>query len=397
MPAAAQRPTTGRRIAINAHLLAQDPAGGYRRAGVSRYIENLLRYLAVEDPEANYTVFAGGRNALVSSLRLRTGWGWTERHSRLPTRNSWARIFWEQCLQPLELQHLGIELLHSPVNIQPLVLPCRGVVTVMDLSFMLFPSAFRTLQSSYQRVFTRLSVRRASRLLTISAHTARDLVRLFGVPPERVSVTYPGVDAAFRPLSDSAVAEFRRRRGLPEAFFLYVGTLEPRKNLSTLIHAYASFKRSASAVRKLVLAGGKGWLYESLFAEVKELGVQQDVIFPGYVPEDELPYWYNAAEVFVYPSLYEGFGLPPLEAMACGTPVVVSNASSLPEVVGNAGHLVPPDSAEAWAAALAQMAGDADLRMALAQRGQARAREFTWTRTVRQTMQAYQSSLAGGA
>jgi len=146
-----------------------------------------------------------------------------------------------------------------------------------------------------------------------------------------------------------------------------------------------------------VLAGGKGWLYQPTLALVEELGLQDDVVFPGYIPEDALPLWYNAAEVFVYPSLYEGFGLPPLEAMACGTAVIASNASSLPEVVGDAGLLATPEDVDEWYAALCQLTRDSDLRALLAKKGLARSKEFTWTRMAQQTAQVYQNVLAGGA
>ncbi len=290
---------------------------------------------------------------------------------------------------------MGIRLLHSPVNIQPLVLPCKGVVTVMDLSFLVFPEGFRAPQRRYQRLFTQLSVRRATHLIAISRSTAEDLTRFLGVDPAKVSVTLPGVDSHYRPLERALVSEWRRKRGLPERFLLYLGTLEPRKNLPTLIRAFAAFRQGNPGV-ELVLAGGKGWLYQPILTSVKELGLQDDVLFPGYIAEDELPLWYNAAEAFVYPSLYEGFGLPPLEAMACGTPVVASNASSLPEVVGSAGFLVAPDDAEEWYAALSRLARDPSLRVALRQRGLERAKEFTWARMWQQTVQVYRHVLAGG-
>ena len=375
------------RIAINAHLLAQEE--GYRRAGVSRYIYNLLTHVLREDPEGDYTVFLNSRCALSLSCN--------QKCSRLPTYKPLARIFWEQFLQPLELWAEDVALLHSPVNVQPLFLPCKGVVTVTDLSFMVFPESFRNSQRLYQSLFTRLSVRRASHVIAISASTAQDLTRFFGVPAERITVTFPGVDAAYQPVQDgSRLASFRRLRDLPEKFILFVGTFEPRKNLLTLLQAYAKFRRQTKRDYKLVLGGGMGWLYQPVFAAVEELELQGDVIFPGFIPEDELPLWYNAADVFVYPSLYEGFGLPPLEAMACGTPVIVSDVSSLPEVVGDAALLVDPHKPDEWAAALSLLCRDVDLRTDLVSRGLERAQEFSWTRMARETIQVYRDVLSGG-
>lgn len=377
-----------RRIGINAHLLAQGQS--YRSAGVSRYIYNLLVHLYREDPEGDYTVFLNSRCALSLSYR--------QKRSSLPTHRPWVRILWEQLLLPREVLKEDIALLHSPVNVQPFLLPCKGVVTVTDLSFMAFPESFRPSQRLYQRFFTRMSVQRASHLIAISSSTARDLGKFFAVPATKISVIFPGVDIAYHPIRDiSTLSDFRRRRNLPEKFILFVGTLEPRKNLLTLLKAYAKFKHQTKADHKLVLAGSPGWLYQPIFAAVEELGLRDDVLFPGFIPEDELPLWYNVANAFVYPSLYEGFGLPPLEAMACGTPVIVSNTSSLPEVVGDAALLVDPYSPDAWAAALSKVCNNGHLRDNLATRGPERAQTFSWTRMARETIQVYRAVLAGGA
>ena len=375
------------RIGINAHLLVEEP--GYRRAGVSRYLYNLLVHLPAADPEGDYTVFLNHRCPLPGFAQ--------QKRSHLPTDRPAVRILWEQFLQPPQLVAAGIALLHSPLNIQPLFLPCRGVITVMDLAFVIYPESFRPAQRLYQQVLTRLSARRASRVITISASTARDLSRLFAVPESKIKVTLPGVDATYQPMRDeSSLASFRLRRGLPDKFILFIGTLEPRKNLVMLLRAYAQFKRQANTGHKLVLAGGKGWLYQPIFAAVEELGLQEDVLFPGFIAEDELPLWYNTADVFVYPSLYEGFGLPPLEAMACGKPVVVADASSMPEVVGDAGLCVDPHQPEAWTAALVRLCRDASLRADLSARALNRARQFTWARMAQETVQVYRNVLGGG-
>jgi glycosyltransferase involved in cell wall biosynthesis len=375
------------RIGINAHLLAE--GGSYRRAGVSRYIYNLLVHLSEADPEGDYAVFLNSRCSLPMSSK--------QKRSRLPTQKPLVRILWEQFLQPPQLVAAGIALLHSPLNIQPVLLPCRGVITVMDLTFVVYPGSFKPLQRVYQKVLTGLSARRASRVIAISSSTAKDLTRFFAVPETKTTVIPLGVDATYRPIRDeSALASFRLRHSLPEKFILFVGTLEPRKNLVMLLHAYAQFKRQANSNHKLVLAGGKGWFYQPIFATVEELGLQADVLLPGFVPEDELPLWYNTADVFVYPSLYEGFGLPPLEAMACGKPAAVADASSLPEVVGDAALRVDPHQPEEWAAALLRLCQDASLRSDLAARALDRAQQFSWTRMAQQTVQVYRDVLAGG-
>jgi glycosyltransferase involved in cell wall biosynthesis len=372
------------RVGINAHLLTEEE--GYRRAGVHRYIYNLLIHVLRQDPEGDYAVFLNSRCALSLSC--------CQKRSRLPTYRPLVRILWEQFLQPLEVQAENVALLHSPVNVQPLFLPCKGVTTVTDLSFVVFPQSFRAGQRVYQRLFTRLSARRATHVITYSASTAQDLTRFFAVPGKKISVVFPGVDAAYRPVrDDSVLADFKRQRGLPHRFILFVGTLEPRKNLVTLLRAFAQFRRRMEDDYKLVLGGGKGWLHRPLFAAIEELQLEDDVLLPGFIPEEELPLWYNAADVFVYPSVYEGFGLPPLEAMACGTPVIVSDASSLPEVVGDAGILVDPHRPHDWADALSLLCQNANRREALAQQGVERAKEFTWTRMARETIRVYRHVL----
>jgi len=267
------------------------------------------------------------------------------------------------------------------------------VVTIYDLSFLLYPESFKRFKRFYLGLFTRLSARRARRIIAISESTKRDVVRLLGVSPEKVEVIYCGTDGAFRPLPEDRVAAFRSKRGLPERFILFVGTIEPRKNVTRLIEAFSTLRPCDFANLKLVIGGAKGWSYQDVFARVEELGLGGEVMFPGYIPVSELPLWYNAAELFVYPSLYEGFGLPPLEAMACGTPVVTANTSSLPEVVGEAGLTVDPLDIEGLAEAMRRVLGDEALRQEMRERGLQRARDFSWTKTAQETVQVYQRAM----
>jgi len=180
---------------------------------------------------------------------------------------------------------------------------------------------------------------------------------------------------------------------LPERFILFLGTIEPRKNIINLIKAFAKLQTCEPANLKLVIGGAKGWFYEDVFARVEELGLRDEVLFPGYIPASELPLWYNAAELFVYPSLYEGFGLPPLEAMACGTPVVATNTSSLPEVVGKAGMLVDPLAVEELAEAMRRVLNDETLWQEMRGQGLRRAQGFSWTKTAQETVQVYQRAM----
>ncbi len=368
-------------VAVNAHLLSGQDS--YRSAGVHQYILHLLRHLGDADDGLRFSALLGA-DALEpeSDLRLL--------RSRWRTGRPLARILWEQLAQPGALRRIEADLVHGPVFVGPLLAPCPVVITIHDLSFIRFPHLFRTANRLYLTVMTRLSAHRARRLIAVSEHAATEAVALLGVPRERIDVVYHGVDPEFKPLPADEVAAFRRRRQLPERFVLFVGTLEPRKNLDRLIEA---FSRVDEDDTKLVLVGGKGWLYEDLFAKVETLGLQEAVIFPGYVRSEELPLWYNAATAFAYPSLYEGFGMPVTEAQVCGTPVLTSNTSSLPEAAGDAALLVDPRDVEAIADGLARILHDDRLQEALATRGLLHARAFDWSGTARRTIEVYRRAL----
>jgi len=369
-------------IGLNAHLLSMTET--YRGAGINWYIHNLLTYLPRVDRDNRYTAFIGDGQFTSSELALS--------FSRLPTSRPVVRIFWEQVVQPFALRKERVDLLHALAFVTPLLSPCPSVVTIYDLSFLLYPESFKRAKRFYLGLFTRLSARRARRIIAISESTKRDVVRLLGVSPEKVEVVYCGIDEAFRPLAEDQVAAFRVQRGLPERFVLFVGTIEPRKNVTRLIEAFADLRFAICDLR-LVIGGAKGWFYQDVFARVEELGLQGEVMFPGYIPVSELPLWYNAAELFVYPSLYEGFGLPPLEAMACGTPVIAANTSSLPEVVGEAGLTVDPLDVEGLAEAMRRVLGDEALRQEMRKRGLQRARGFSWMKTAQETVLVYRRAM----
>jgi glycosyltransferase involved in cell wall biosynthesis len=370
-------------IGLNAQLLCLDE--NYRGAGINAYIYHLLRQLGGDSPY-RYTVFLSEPRFVDPRLALR--------YSRWPMQRPLARIAWEQLALPALLRRAGAQLLHAMAFVAPLVQACPCVVTIYDLSFLHYPEAFRPFNRWYLSRFTTLTARRARRVIAISESTKRDVVQRLGVPAERVDVVYCGVDETFRPLPDKEVDQFRRQHGLPDQFILFLGTLEPRKNVETLITAYAEWRKSQPCLPQLVLAGGKGWYYEQAFARVQELGLADRVVFPGYLPAAELPWWYNAAEMFVYPSRFEGFGLPVLEAMACGTPVITSNSSSLPEIVGDAGRLVAPNDSLELAATMQEVWHCKEVRRELAIKGVARAARFRWQHTAQQTVESYARALS---
>lgn len=366
------------RIGINAHLLAAAP--GYRRAGIHQYIYQILRHLP---PQFEYVAFTQYREPLGgSTLRALP--------SRWPTEQRLARILWEQVAWPLLAHQQRVDLLHSMAFALPAVLPAPAVVTVYDLSFMHYPRSFPTLQRWYLRWQTAQACRRARRVIVISQSGRQDVQHYFGVPPQRVDVITPGVDEVYVSPLPQAVADFRRRRQLPERFVLHVGTLQPRKNIPLLLEAFA---RLPLPQVHLVLVGGKGWLYEEIFARVSQLGLQGRVHFAGYVPDAELPLWYGAAQLLVLPSLYEGFGLPLVEAMACGCPVLAANVSSLPEAVGEAGLLFAPQDVDELAERMTAVLQDEALRATMVAKGLAQARQFSWERAGVETTVSYQRAL----
>ena len=302
------------------------------------------------------------------------------------------------------------DVLFVPSHVLPLIHARRSVVTVHDLGHRYHPNAHTARQRWYLEWSTRYHTRTAAHMLADSRATQDDLVRLYGVDRAQITVVHLGVDPAFEPVHDpEAIARVRHRYGIQGPYLLYLGTLQPRKNLVRLIEAFAEMGKwansqhairntqyaihntrgrtlSVHATLQLVLAGKKGWLYEDMMARVRALGLEGQVVFPGYVDDADLPALYSGASLFVMPSLYEGFCLPVLEAMACGTPVVCSNVSSIPEVVGEAALLFDPQDVGGLATAMARTMGDKGLRATLIARGRERAQRFTWERCARQVL-----------
>lgn len=366
-------------IGLNAHLFSRQP--GYRNAGISQYIYGLLRYLPLADARPKYSAYMHERSGTLTGIR-RVVSSW---NTHRPT----MRILWEQFMLPIIVRRDELDILHGLAYALPLLSHVPGVVTVYDLTFFHLPEAFRPMNRLYLRWITRRSVQRAAHVCAISQSTRRDVIRLLNVPADRVSVIYPGIAARFERPASEELASFRRRHGLPPRFVLYLGTLEPRKNITALIRAYAALQRAGERSVHLVIAGAKGWYFRNIFAEVERLGLQQTIHFPGYVPAAEQPFWYAAADLFVYPSQYEGFGMPVAEAMACGTPVLTSTAASLPEVVGDAGVTVPPNDITGLAGEMARILRSESLRVSLGAAGRRRAQQFSWQQAAQKQVAIY--------
>ncbi len=367
-------------------------AGVKQKAGIGRYTREIISHLARIDKDNSYTLLVPADAPVPSGLPGNF------RVSRLPLPERLATILWHRLRVPLwvELFTGPLDLFHSPDFVLPPVRAARAILTVHDLSFLRLPWCAEPSLQRYLSRAVRRSVGRADLILADSENTRRDVISLLGVEPERVEVLYAGVGERFRPASPAEKAAVRAKYRLPDRFILSVGTIEPRKNYSQLIRAYALlFEDLGEAAPHLVIAGQKGWLYEEVFSTLEETGLGERVLFAGYVADEDLPALYSAAEVLVFPSFYEGFGLPPLEAMACGTPVVASDAPCLPEVLGDAALFVSPRSPESIASAVRRLLRDEELRAMLREKGFRRAAEFTWDKAAARLKEIYASLGAG--
>ena len=363
------------RVGIDARLMYYSPGG------IAEYTKRLVQALARLEGDEEFVILHSRKDArqdLVDAPRFRREKLWTPSHHRL---ESWTL--------PLELRRLGLDILHSPDFIPPTSNSFRSVITVHDLAFLLYPH-FLTEESARYYGQIDQAVRRADHIIAVSESTKQDTMQLLGVPERKISVIYEAANPIFRQMDRE---EARRRLSeefdLPEHFVLFVSTLEPRKNITTLLQAYYQLIDDYKLPHKLVLAGRKGWLFDDVFATVSKLKIEDDCFFLGRVPVEHLLYLYNTADVLVHPAFYEGFGLPPLEAMACGTPVVASNVSALPEVVGDAGLLADPNDVEELEVAMYRMLTDNDLRASSIERGLKRSALFSWERAARETLQVY--------
>ncbi len=370
------------RIAINAQLCSS--SSSCRNAGISRYIRNLVHAIGRIECSSEMHLFLPGANRDPFPANF------TVHHRSPQTEDPLARIAWEQLVLPCLVRRLRVDILHSPMHVLPAVCPTRSVVSIMDLAFLRYPETFPRQQRRYLEFCTRNAVRKADAVLTISESTRQDVIEMLGADPDRVFTTLLAADDAFVPASGEQVEAARRRYGTGPMSILYLGTLEPRKNIPTLLAAFSQMHGKLGPECRLVISGGKGWLYDEVFQRIEDLGLRDSVRFTGYVPREDMPALYSSAGLFVYPSLYEGFGLPPLEAMACGTPVITSNTSSLPEVVGDAGIMVDPLNAEELADAMLRVLQDPALRSDMSRNGLERARKFSWERTAKQTLDVYQ-------
>lgn len=362
------------RLVIDVHMI------GERETGNETYTLNLVRSLLHQFPNHCYTLLTAHREVLAYHLPTQ-GEAFLVDVPANPLRRLLLTI-------PHIIRRTRAHLLH--VNyIAPPHVKCPIVVTVHDIAYALYPHFFSLRDRLLLSVLVPLTLSRAVRVIAVSQRTRDDLVAYYHIPLSKIVVTYEGTDSRFRPLDKAeARARMAEKYGLTRPYILTLGNLQPRKNIPRLIRAYARLQREGKIDLPLVIVGQARWRETEIYRAAQEAR-EGTVLFTGYVPDDDLPLLYNAAQFFVYPSLYEGFGLPPLEAMACGTAVLCSSAGALPEVVGDAALLVDPYSESEIAAGLEQMANSPDLRATLAERGFVQAQRFSWDIMARQTELVY--------
>jgi len=302
-----------------------------------------------------------------------------------------GRIYWENLKIPVKINKRDCDILHIPGFAGPRYAGVKKVTTVHDLIGMIYPMNLSAFSRFYWQKWLPACVKGSDMIIADSENTKNDIIRLLDVPREKIKVILLAADAKFNTMyPDKAVADMLREKyGLPEEFMLTVGTVEPRKNLPGLVEAAALYRMENKKTIDIVIAGDKGWGYEQLMGKVRSLGMEENVKITGYLEEEELPVMYKLAKFFVYPSFYEGFGLPVLEAMSCGTPVICSSASSLPEITGDAGILVDPDDVPGLKNAIKEMDGDPGLRKEFSGKGILRAKRFSWRYTAEETYKVY--------
>lgn len=366
------------RIAIDAHSV------GTGLAGNESYATNLIEALAQIDQVNKYTLYVTKPEAVD---RFTDRWANFQVRRTLP-HSPVIRI---PLTLSAELRRNPVDILHVQFTSPPFS-PCKIVSTIHDLAFEHLPETFKRRSWMQLRLTVRRTAKKAAHIITVSEYSRRDIIETYGIKAERITVTPEAAPPDFGPVDDAKeLQRVRQTYGIVGDYILTVGSIQPRKNIDRLIAAYHHLRvnRPTGKLPKLVLTGKCAWLYSETLRTIENYRLEESVIVTGYVPHGDLPALYSGALCFVYPSYFEGFGLPPVEAMSCGTPVIVGNRTSLPEVVGSAGILVDPFDIDSIASAIASLIDDPSLRSSLRAKGLARSAEFSWLETARQTLNVY--------
>ncbi|MBN1593226.1 MAG: glycosyltransferase [Candidatus Coatesbacteria bacterium] len=374
-------------IAIDARRISD------RHAGMGVYTFNLLRAMEKIDTRNQYTIF---HNPLKTNKIDFKNPNFSKYVTPITIENHLVGDFWRNFYLPHRLRSDGTDVFHDPGYFLPIVSGgYKSVVTVHDLVVYTFPQTNSKKYFWYMRQMTKIGVQKADLIIALSFHTKEDLIRILKVPESKVRVVYSATNEYLKPVTDPAeIAAAREKFGIDGPYILCVNTIEPRKNLPRLLSAYHLLKTEMKLEHKLVVCGMFGWLYGDVFTTIRELGLEDSIIFTSYVKDEDLPRLYSGADLFVFPSLYEGFGLPALEAMACGAPVITSSSSSLPEIVGDAAIMINPYSIDELAEAMFGVLTDKKLRDRMRRDGLARASLFSWEKTASHTLSIYEELYA---
>ncbi|AKM82182.1 TPA: glycosyltransferase family 1 protein [Candidatus Berkelbacteria bacterium] len=339
-----------------------------QKSGFGFYVKNLVENLNKIDPENEYILIAPD----------------TDKDFSTP-----QRFIWDQFRFPKRARKAKVDILHQPCFSAPILYRGKIIVTIHDIISIKFPENLPLASRLFYSKWMPFSYRKADMIIVDSEHTKKDIVEYLNIAPEKIRVMYWAVSHDFRPIFDlQQVEDVKKKYNTGEKYFIHVGTLEPRKNLPFLVRVYASAVKEGIK-ENLVIVGKKGWYYDDLFSLVGKLELSSKVIFTGYAEDKDIPALYSGATALTFPSLYEGFGFPPLEAMACGTPVISSNTSSLPEVVGEAGMLLPPHGSKGWTDAMVKLSSDVNLCKELSEKGLEQASKFSWEETAKKTVEVY--------
>lgn len=353
------------------------------KVGIGNYVVSLVNWLQKTDKENEYLIFVGKENEHF----FKKAKNFKFHNIGVFNKNWLIRIIWEQLLLPSILRRKKIDILHSPGFVSPILKNTKQIVTIHDMTFFTHSHFHLSSKVKYFGKLIPISIQRADMVITDSESTKKDIIKLLKTDSNKIKTVHLGTD--FKP-KIGAQTWIRQKYKIKSPFVLYTGTIEPRKNIANLIRAYA--KIASKIKQQLVIVGKKGWMYDEVFELVEKLGLKERVIFAGYIPDKDLESFYSAADLFIYPSYYEGFGIPVVEAMACGCPVITSNNSSLSEIASGAALLINnPDDIDEIARKMQRVILNKKLQKTLKQKGFARSKVFSWEKTAEKTLRAYKA------
>lgn len=361
-----------------------------KHGGTETYLRNLLLNLAKIDKENEYILFTNKENSGNFGIKQDN---FSEVLCNFSARYKPIRVFYEQMILPIMARRYQIDVLHFPAYVSLAISSFRlkSIVTIHDIMFHYYPENYPKGQLLYFKHLIPASAKRGKMIIAVSNNTKKDIIKILEIPENKVTVTYEAPDERFNNnLSDTEKDRVKKIYNLPDRFILSVASFNPHKNIDGLIRSFSLIKKNYDSLCQLVLVGMKSSYYSKIISVIEKLKLDKDVLFIGHVSDKDLPYLYSLANIYVFPSFFEGFGLPPLEAMACGCPVVASNVTSIPEVVGEAGILIDPHNIEKMAEAIYKVLINDNFRRDLIRKGFERAKQFSWEKTAKETLKVYE-------